>query len=160
MLNSNLKNAKILIVDDHLVNIDLLTGYLQMQGFDNIESTTDPLLAIGLFKSYEPDLILLDLMMPLLSGYDVLDQLRPLVSPDVYLPVLVLTADISPNAKQRALASGAKDFLIKTFDFIEVLLRIRNMLETRYLYQQLEKKNKILEEKVAMLIKIMSGWNK
>jgi len=99
-------------------------------------------------------------MMPLLSGYDVLDQLRPLVSPDVYLPVLVLTADISPNAKQRALASGAKDFLIKPFDFIEVLLRIRNMLETRYLYQQLEKKNKILEEKVAMLIKIMSGWNK
>ena len=160
MLNSNLKNAKILIVDDHLVNIDLLTGCLQMQGFDNIESTTDPLLAIGLFKSYEPDLILLDLMMPLLSGYDVLDQLRPLVSPDVYLPVLVLTADISPNAKQRALASGAKDFLIKPFDFIEVLLRIRNMLETRYLYQQLEKKNKILEEKVAMLIKIMSGWNK
>ena len=160
MLNSNLKNAKILIVDDHLLNIELLTGYLQMQGFNDIQSTTEPLKAIGLYNSFEPDLILLDLMMPLLSGYDVLEQLKPLIPPHVYLPVLVLTADISPNAKQRALASGARDFLIKPFDFIEVLLRIRNMLETRYLYQQLEKKNQILEEKVTMLIKIMSGWNK
>jgi len=160
MLNSNLKNAKILIVDDHQLNIEMLTGYLQMQGFYDIQGTTNPLLAIGLYKSFEPDLILLDLMMPKLSGYDILEQLKPMVPQDVYLPVLVLTADISPNAKQRALASGARDFLIKPFDFIEVLLRIRNMLETRYLYQQLEKKNQILEEKVAMLIKIMSGWNK
>ena len=89
-----------------------------------------------------------------------MEQLKPLIPQDVYWPILVLTADISPNAKQRALASGARDFLAKPFDFIEVLLRIRNLLETRYLYQQLEKKNQILEEKIGMLIKVMSGWNK
>ena len=160
MLNANLKNAKILIVDDNLQNIELLVQYLQMQGFSAIQTTTDPLLTVSLFKSFEPDLILLDLMMPQISGYQVLEQLKPLIPEDVYWPVLVLTADISPNAKQRALASGARDFLAKPFDFIEVFLRIRNLLETRYLYQQLEKKNRILEEKVAMLIKVMSGWNK
>ncbi len=160
MLDSNLKNAKILIVDDHQPNIDLLEGYLQMQGFENILSTTDPVKTVELFNTYQPDLILLDLMMPKLSGYEVLEQLKPLMAPSVFWPVLVLTADISPNAKQRALASGARDFLAKPFDFIEVFLRIRNLLETRYLYQQLEHKNQILEEKVAVLIKVMSGWNK
>ncbi len=160
MLDSHLKNAKILIVDDNQLNIDLLVEYLQMLGFDSIQTTTDPLLTVSLFKSFEPDLILLDLMMPQLSGYQILEQLKPLIPNDVYWPVLVLTADISPTAKQQALASGARDFLAKPFDFIEVFLRIRNLLETRYLYQQLEKKNQILEEKVAMLIKIMSGWNK
>jgi len=160
MIDSNLKNAKILIVDDHQPNIDLLVGFLQMQRFKNIESITDPTLTLSVFKSFQPDLILLDLMMPQLSGYEVMEQLKPLIPQDVYWPILVLTADISPNAKQRALASGARDFLAKPFDFIEVLLRIRNLLETRYLYQQLEKKNQILEEKIGMLIKVMSGWNK
>ena len=160
MLDSNLKNAKILIVDDHQPNIELLEGYLQMQGFKNIQSTTDPIKTVDLYKSFQPDLILLDLMMPRLSGYEVLELLKPLIPPDTYWPVLVLTADISPNAKQRALASGARDFLAKPFDFIEVFLRIRNLLETRYLYQQLEQKNQILEEKVAVLMKVMSGWNK
>ena len=131
-----------------------------MQRFKNIESITDPTLTLSVFKSFQPDLILLDLMMPQLSGYEVMEQLKPLIPQDVYWPILVLTADISPNAKQRALASGARDFLAKPFDFIEVLLRIRNLLETRYLYQQLEKKNQILEEKIGMLIKVMSGWNK
>ncbi|MEI7526325.1 MAG: response regulator [Mariniphaga sp.] len=160
MIDSNLKNAKILIVDDHQPNIDLLVGFLQMQRFKNIESITDPTLTLSVFKSFQPDLILLDLMMPQLSGYEVMEQLKPLIPQDVYWPILVLTADISPNAKQRALASGARDFLAKPFDFIEVMLRIRNLLETRYLYQQLEKKNQILEEKIGMLIKVMSGWNK
>lgn len=160
MIDSNLKNAKILIVDDHQPNIDLLVGFLQMQRFKNIESITDPTLTVSVFQSFQPDLILLDLMMPQLSGYEVMEQLKPFIPQDVYWPILVLTADISPNAKQRALASGARDFLAKPFDFIEVMLRIRNLLETRYLYQQLEKKNQILEEKIGMLIKVMSGWNK
>ena len=117
-------------------------------------------MAVGLFKSFDPDLILLDLMMPQLSGYEVMDQLKPLIPPDSYFPVLVLTADVSPSAKQRALARGARDFITKPFDFLEVFLRIRNLLETRYLYQQLEKKNQILEEKMAMVIKVMAGWNR
>jgi PleD family two-component response regulator len=160
MIDSTLKNANILIVDDQQSNIDLLDQFLQMQGFTSILSTTDPLMAVGLFKSFDPDLILLDLMMPQLSGYEVMDQLKPLIPPDSYFPVLVLTADVSPSAKQRALARGARDFITKPFDFLEVFLRIRNLLETRYLYQQLEKKNQILEEKMAMVIKVMAGWNR
>ena len=160
MLDTNLKNARILIVDDHQSNIDLLVSYLEMQGFISLMSTTDPVQTIKLFKSFEPDLVLLDLMMPQLSGYEVLEQLKPLINSDEYWPILVLTADISPHAKQRALASGARDFLSKPFDFVEVFLRIKNLLETRYLYQQLEKKNKLLEEKIALLFKVLSGWNK
>jgi PleD family two-component response regulator len=152
MLDLNLKNSKILIVDDHQSNIDLLVGLLELQGFSSIQSTSDPLQAVGLFQSFQPDLILLDLIMPHLSGYEVLVQLKPLIPPGVFCPILVLTADISSNAKQKALAEGARDFLTKPFDFAEVWLRIKNLLETRYLYQQLELKNQLLEEKIAQLI--------
>lgn len=160
MIDATLKNANILIVDDQQANIYLLSEFLNMQGFTNVMSTTDPLMTISLFKSFNPDLILLDLMMPQLSGYDVMDQLKPLIPSDSYYPVLVITADKSPSSKQRALAHGARDFVSKPFDFLEVFLRIRNLLETRYLYQELEKKNRILEEKMAMVIKVMAGWNK
>ena len=160
MIDVTLKYANILIVDDQQANIDLLAEFLKMQGFTNILTTTDPLMTVSLFKSFHPDLILLDLMMPQLSGYDVMDQLKPLIPPDTYYPILVLTADITPNAKQRALARGARDFITKPFDFLEVFLRIRNLLETRYLHQELEKKNRILEEKMTMVIKVMAGWNK
>ena len=147
MLDSHLKNAKILIVDDNQLNIDLLVEYLQMQGFDSIQTTTDPLLTVSLFKSFEPDLILLDLMMPQLSGYQNLEQLKPLIPNDVYWPVLVLTADISPTAKQQALASGARDFLAKPFDFIEVFLRIRNLLETRYLFSNSKRRTRFWKKR-------------
>lgn len=160
MIDITLKNASILIVDDQQTNIDLLEEFLTMQGFTNIETTTDPKNTVSLFGTFNPDLVLLDLMMPELSGYEVMDQLEPLIPKDSYLPILVLTADISPSAKQRALSRGARDFLTKPFDFLEVFLRIRNLLETRYLHQQLEKKNQILEEKMAMVIKMMAGWNK
>ncbi len=152
MLDLNLKNSKILIVDDHQSNIDLLVGLLELQGFNSIQSTSDPLQAVGLFNSFQPDLILLDLIMPQLSGYEVLAQLKPLIPQGVFCPILVLTADISSNAKQKALAEGARDFLTKPFDFAEVWLRIKNLLEMRYLYQQLELKNQLLEEKIAQLI--------
>jgi len=160
MIDVTLKNANILIVDDQQTNIDLLEEFLKMQGFVNIQTTTDQLMTVSLFKSFQPDLILLDLMMPGLSGYDILDQLKPLIPIDTYYPVLILSADMAPSAKQRALALGARDFITKPFDFLEVFLRIRNLLETRYLHQELEKKNRILEEKIAMVIKVMSGWNK
>ena len=160
MIDVTLKNANILIVDDQQTNIDLLEEFLKMQRFVNIQTTTDPLMTVSLFKSFQPDLILLDLMMPGLSGYDILDQLKPLIPIDTYYPVLILSADMAPSAKQRALALGARDFITKPFDFLEVFLRIRNLLETRYLHQELEKKNRILEEKIAMVIKVMSGWNK
>ena len=148
MIDSTFKNANILIVDDKEANIDVLAGLLEMQGYINIKSTTDSRLAVSMFKSFNPDLILLDLMMPYLSGYEVMEQLKEVIPHNTYLPILVLTADITTEAKQRALLDGAKDFLAKPFDLIEVGLRIDNLLFARHLYQQLQNQNQILEEKV------------
>lgn len=148
MVDSTLKNANILIVDDKQANIDILTGLLEIRGYKNIKTITDPRLAVRLFQSFKPDLILLDLMMPHLTGFEVMEQLKTIITSDTYLPILVLTADITVEAKQHALSGGAKDFLAKPFDLIEVDLRIKNLLETRYLHQRLENQNQILEEKV------------
>ena len=148
MIDSTLKNAKILIVDDKEVNIDILTGLLDIQGYHNLASATDPRLVAGLYQSFQPDLILIDLMMPHLSGYEVMDQLKEVAPANVYLPILVLTADITTEAKQKALRHGANDFLSKPFDLIEVGLRIENLLFTRFLHQQSLNQNQILEVKV------------
>ena len=159
MLNLDLKNAKILIVDDQEVNINLLNEFLFSQGFANIVTTTDPLMALSLFHSFNPDIILLDLMMPLLSGYEILEQLSQLIGKNVFCPVLVLTADITASAKQRSLARGAKDFISKPFNLVELLFRIINLLDTRRMVQQLEEKNRINEEKVETLLEMLRGQN-
>jgi hypothetical protein len=148
MIDSTFKNAKILVIDDKEPNIEVLVGFLQIQGYTNIQTVTDSRLAISTFISFEPDLILLDLMMPYLSGYEVMAQMKELIPAGNYLPILVLTADISVEAKQRALSDGAKDFLAKPLDLIEVGLRIGNLLESRYLHQQLQIQNQHLESKV------------
>ena len=148
MIDSTFKNGNILIVDDKEANIDVLEGLLYIKGYTNIKSTTDPRQVVSLFKTFDPDIILLDLMMPELSGYEVMEQLKELIPKGTYLPVLVLTADITSNAKQRALAGGARDFLAKPFDLTEVDLRIKNLLFARYLHQQLQNQNQVLEEKV------------
>jgi len=138
--------ARILVVDDEPTNVRLLERLLTDAGYRNIQSTTDPRQVPTLFRALDPDLILLDLMMPHLDGIAVMERLA--VPADVYLPVLVLTADVTPEAKQRALAAGAKDFLTKPFDRLEVLLRIKNLLDTRRLYLELERHNQSLEQLV------------
>ncbi len=147
-MNIRFKNAKILVVDDRKENIVVLNGLLQMQGYTNIETLSDSRLFFDMFKSFKPDLILLDLMMPYVSGFEIMKTLKDLIPDTTYLPILVLTADISEETKQRALAEGAKDFLAKPFDLIEVSLRIENLLFTRFLYLQLQNQNQILDEKV------------
>jgi signal transduction histidine kinase len=149
MIDSTLKKANILIVDDQEAYIDVLEGLLEMQGYTNVISTTDPRQVVSLFSSFQPDLILLDLSMPYMSGFEVMDQLKSSISANTYLPILVLTADATLEAKKRALSGGAIDFLTKPFDLIEVGLRIRNLIYTSYLQQQLLNQNQILEEKVA-----------
>ncbi|MDP3684900.1 MAG: hybrid sensor histidine kinase/response regulator, partial [Ignavibacteria bacterium] len=109
---------------------------------------------------FKPDIILLDLMMPHLDGFQILEQLKEIIPAGNYLPILVLTADVSPDAKQIALAGGASDFLSKPFDLIEVDLRIKNLLKTRYLHQQLENQNQILEEKVKERTKELEKSNR
>jgi len=148
MINASLKNAKILIVDDHIANIELLEGVLEQAGYNNTLSTIDPREVVGLYDSFQPDLILLDLMMPYMDGYEVMEKLHQIIPPKTYLPILVITAEISSDAKKQALSHGAKDFLSKPFDIDEVILRIRNLLETRYLHQLLQKQNRTLESKV------------
>lgn len=141
MTEAEMLNAKILIVDDAEANLRLLEELLAREGFMQVISTADSTRAIDLFTAFQPDLILLDLMMPELDGYAVLEILSRHIAKDEYLPVLVLTADATIAAKRRALALGAKDFLTKPFDTIEAMLRVWNLLETRMLYRQLKELN-------------------
>lgn len=143
-----LRNCRLLIVDDQEPNILFLARLLQRSGYLNVVTTTDPLQVLTLCLEYRPDLVMLDLHMPYLDGFGVLELLRAHGSVDIFLPVLVLTADVTPQAKQRALLLGANDFLAKPFDVNEVLLRVKNLLETRILYQRLQDQNHELEEKV------------
>lgn len=144
-----LQLAKILIVDDEEANVRLLERTLQRWGYTNLISTTDSREAMPLFEQHRPDLILLDLMMPHIDGFTVMETVNSSLPEGVFLPILVLTADANPQVKRRALSAGAKDFLTKPFDQTELLLRIMNMLETRFLHIQLANQNQILEQKVA-----------
>ncbi|HEY3130854.1 MAG TPA: HD domain-containing phosphohydrolase [Acidobacteriota bacterium] len=145
---NNLRSARILIVDDREENVRFLTHVLQSVGYTNLLSATDPRLVSKIYSEFSPDLILLDLHMPHLDGLAVMKSLCADIPAGTYLPILMLTADWTSEAKQAALSSGAKDFLAKPFDVAEVLLRIENLLATRALHIQLQQQNQILEEKV------------
>ncbi|MBG6219638.1 MULTISPECIES: EAL domain-containing protein [unclassified Janthinobacterium] len=138
--------AKILIVDDHEVNVRLLEHLLGSGGYTAITSTLDARTVVGLHQRHQFDLIILDLVMPAMSGYAVMDALRPLEL-EGYLPVLVIAAD--PEAKLAALEAGARDFISKPFDALEVLTRIRNMLEVRLLHRAAHHYNTLLERTVG-----------
>ena len=135
-------NAKILIVDDQKANIQLLERLLQGVGYLALSSTMDPCAVHELHRQHRYDLILLDLHMPGMDGFQVMEGLKEL-EPDHYLPVLVISAH--HEHKLRALGLGAKDFINKPFDLLEVQVRIHNMLEVRLLYQQLAETNRALE---------------
>jgi len=138
-------SASILIVDDHQSNVLLLEEMLRYVGYACIASTTDPHTVCELHRKNHYDLILLDLQMPGMDGFQVMEGLKE-IETDGYLPVLVITAQ--PEHKLRALAAGAKDFVAKPFDLVEVQTRIHNMLEVRLLYKKLENYNKLLEQTV------------
>lgn len=141
------KNARILIVDDEQINVELLRRLLERAGFSRIESTNDSREAVDLYQSFRPDLIVLDLHMPHRDGLEVLDDLNAIAEAS-YLPILMLTGDDTQEAKREALSRGAKDFLNKPFHSDEVLLRIGTLLETRFLYLQIQSQNQMLEAKV------------
>ncbi len=147
-MKDNLKDARILIIDDTLTNIEVLENLLMMKGYTNVKSVSDSTIAIQIINEFKPELILLDLMMPNVSGFDIMDELNKEKDPFRLMRVLVLTADITPESKKRALSSGASDFLTKPFDLTEVDLRIKNLLFTVFLLSQLTNQNHILEEKV------------
>src|SRR5712672_156248 len=137
--------ARILIVDDQESNVSLLEQVLRESGYAHVASTMDPHEVCALHRKHRYDLILLDLQMPGLDGFQVMEGLKG-VDTDGYLPVLVITAQ--PGHKLRALQAGAKDFVSKPFDLVEVRTRIRNLLEVRLLYKKLDDYNKVLEQTV------------
>ena len=140
--------ARILIVDDQDPNLRLLEAVLRRAGYTHLKCVADPRGVPALFAEFQPDLVLLDLHMPHQDGLAVMRGLTPLIPPGSYLPVLMLTADITAEAKQQALSSGAKDFLTKPFDAVEVVLRCQNLLQTRFLQLALQDQNHLLEDKV------------
>ena len=137
--------AHILIVDDQEPNISLLTQLLDEAGYSNVSSTMNPQEVCALHRKHQYDLILLDLQMPVMDGFQVMEGLKANHA-DAYLPVIVLTAQ--PGHKLRALKAGAKDFISKPFDLVEIKTRIHNMLVVRFLYKKLENYNKLLEQTV------------
>ena len=148
MAQHTLTRARILAVDDQEPNLKLLERLLRSKGYEHIETLSDSREVTERFIAFKPDLVLLDMRMPHKSGLEVLEELHPLLQVEEYLPVVIVTADTSPETRQTALSMGAKDFLNKPFDSVEVLLRIGNLLETRFLYLQLRNQNARLDQKV------------
>lgn len=147
---ADVKKGKILIVDDHVVNTKLLEKILTMAGYTNIRSTNDARMVIPIYEDYEPDVVLLDIKMPYMDGFEIMEQLQ--TDDDAaqdYLPVIVITAQNDHAFMKRAFDLGARDFIGKPFNHEEVLLRIRNTLEVRLLHKQVLVHNEQLEEKVA-----------
>lgn len=138
-------NASILIVDDQESNIDLLEQLLGDEGYTHITSTVNPEKVWSLHRQHGFDIILLDLQMPVMDGFQVMEALKANVADD-YIPVIVLTAQ--PDQKLRALKAGARDFISKPFDLFEVKTRIRNMLEVRLLYKKIENYSNALEQTI------------
>ncbi|HEU5210031.1 MAG TPA: HD domain-containing phosphohydrolase [Longimicrobiales bacterium] len=136
----DITSARVLIVDDEEAVIRLTERVLSRQGIANIRTTTDPRRVLPLFREVEPDLVLLDLHMPGLDGFAVLRQLTARVPEGEYLPILVVSGDLTAEAKQKALSFGASDFVHKPFDVAELQLRVRNLLRIREMTGRLEQR--------------------
>jgi putative two-component system response regulator len=139
---------RILVVDDEPANVTLLERLLTTWGYEHVRTTTDSATVPDLFTSWRPDLLMLDLMMPVLDGFDILEILAATNHGPLKVPILVLTADVTQETRRRALAEGATDFVTKPFDFDEVRLRVANLLETRCLAVELAEEKAQLELRV------------
>jgi putative two-component system response regulator len=137
--------AKILVVDDETADIRVLEWALRAAKFTNIRSMTDSPKVLEAFNEFQPDLVLLDLYMPAPDGFALLKQFRETESSGDFLPVLAMTGYDTADTRQQAIAAGANDFLGKPIDCAEVLLRIKNLLQTRFLHQQAREMQKYLE---------------
>ncbi|MEO8353124.1 MAG: response regulator, partial [Chthoniobacteraceae bacterium] len=145
---ASLRNMRILVIDDEPVNVALLLGMLAAERFHNIESTNDSRQALEFIRKYQPDLIILDLMMPWVDGFEIMEGLAAQRKATEFLPIMVVTADITEVTRKRALSVGATDFLTKPFNRTECILRISNLLATRRIHLELADHNERLEEKV------------
>ena len=146
-ISEQIYQANILIVDDEPANVKLLERILLRKGYQNVYATSDPRDVEGLCEKVEFDAFLLDIRMPELDGFQVMELLGKYYVND-YLPVLVFTAQIDRETRLKALECGAKDFLTKPFDQVEALTRINNLLEVRLMHKQIKQQNIILESEV------------
>lgn len=140
--------SRVLVVDDNPINTSVLEAMLRKQGYAHIDCCSDPFAVRGLYGEGNYDIVLLDIHMPGLSGLDVLAQLKA-DHPAGYLPVVVLTADASPDLRLKALAAGAQDFITKPFDKTEIQLRVRNILQVQLLLKQLQEQNRRMMAQLA-----------
>ncbi|MDH5572646.1 MAG: response regulator [Gammaproteobacteria bacterium] len=147
MINADITSAGILVVDDELANVKLVEGMFKAHGYTNIITTTDSREVLSLYQNNHIDIILLDLNMPYMDGYDVMAQLIKEYGKSL-APVLILTAQVSAEFKNRAFENGARDYVTKPFDIKEVLSRARNLIEGQLFHQHLKKQNEVLEQKV------------
>jgi putative two-component system response regulator len=141
-----LRGAEVLVVDDEQANVTLVETILERNGFSRIRSTTDSREFRSLFDDTRPDIVLLDLHMPHIGGLELLEEMERLREPDEYLPVLVLSADVTAKARRDALGAGATDFLTKPFDTTEMGLRVVNCLETRRIHLRLDGQRREVDE--------------
>ena len=148
MNEATLKKAHILMVDDEVASTCLMTNFLNRIGYSRLESLNDSTRTFEMIETFEPDLILLDLAMPNMTGFQVLQGLRANRHSEDQIPVLVLTGDSSAENKRRALVAGATELLVKPFDPSEVSMRIRSLLQARFLRQEIQEQNHFLEERV------------
>ncbi|HEY5530213.1 MAG TPA: HD domain-containing phosphohydrolase [Thermoleophilia bacterium] len=148
MDEETIKSAGILVVDDEEPIVRLMRRVLDSGGFPRHWGTSDPRQVVELIEEFHPDLMILDIRMPHMDGFEVMEQVAPLIPPGEYFPILVLTSFPSVETEQRALAAGAKDFLIKPADPNQVLARVRNLLTTRMAYRELVHSNDLLEKRV------------
>lgn len=146
-ISEELLNSRILIVDDEATMGSMLEEVLQDENYAGVRAISDSREALKVFKEFQPDLVMLDIVMPHLDGFQVMEALRK-VQGDAYLPILVMTGDADYDTRLKALRAGANDFLNKPLNVIEVLARIRNLLEVRYLHAKLKNQNEILDDTV------------
>lgn len=142
-------DARVLIIDDEPEKIKLVAQLLLHAGVGNTRGESDSTLARAAYEAFEPDLIVLDLHMSPCDGFQVLRDLQPVIPEDAYVPVLVLTGDVTQEARERALEEGAMDFLAKPFSAHEIVLRVKNLLHTRRLHVELQAERAHLEERVS-----------
>lgn len=146
-INTNLKQASVLVVDDEFPNLKLVEKILAVGGYENVVGTQDPTQVVSLFQQHDCDLIILDLNMPVMDGYEVMEQLKQSCDGKVP-PILVLTAQHMQSHRQRALDNGARDYVTKPFDANELLSRVYNLLEVQVAHNYMRRQNEILEKKV------------
>ena len=142
------RQAKILIVDDEPSNVRLLERIFELNGRPEVWSTTDSRQTLTMLLEFEPDILLLDLHMPHLDGFAVMQLIKSAMPEEASVPILVLTADITAETKKRAFLAGAKDFITKPLDHSEVVFRMKNLLENRFLRLELQRQNTLLEDQV------------